>query len=535
MRLVKGLTLVTLLGVITLLRIQWTVVLRTTKNGIVWSGSSSPSSSPSSSALALVENDRSLFLVPLNPNSSFASDVQEIWHDQENYKICVAFRPGARCADPQLLGRLSGPTLTLLESWHWDPRFSIEHNNFTALCGSYQSAWLMPGQQYFVEILVLFCHNFGIETLETRITNDPEKTEDAWLHYNFLNTCIENQRNSRLTQDGAYIDINHDDVFAGPGRWRLRTTTRTRSNLKAFSQPLYTRQQLPECRRPNQTDRLFCSERTNASLLHSFEFEWNNNDSWIRKLQRYQREGTDFVKNITDCQQESLHIAPCVEQTQHFYQNNSLPKICLVGYSHSYWLTYSMMMINFSNQVRWIPTRFPEQVNLEKLSNYHRDYNCVKFVIATGQWAAGNPLGNAGYLFHDFYSKMSQVLHEMAKIPSSDSFGFQVFMRSIHRVPIRQLSAICPPKDWRSPTVMDGYSYLVRKAVADINRTDIIRYIDTSFITSPLWDMSHDWNHLPRMVSDIEAMYILGAVHGLLPPSAISDKSILPVIYQQDM
>ena len=77
---------------------------------------------------------------------------------------------------------------------------------------------------------------------------------------------------------------------------------------------------------------------------------------------------------------------------------------------------------------------------------------------------------------------------------------------------------------------MDGYTYLVRKMVADINMTDRIQYIDTSFITAPLWDISGDWNHLPRLVSDVEAKYVMAAALGLLPPSSISDQSILQVV-----
>ena len=74
---------------------------------------------------------------------------------------------------------------------------------------------------------------------------------------------------------------------------------------------------------------------------------------------------------------------------------------------------------------------------------------------------------------------------------------------------------------------MDGYSHVVRNIVAEINMTQTIQYIDTSFITTPLWDIAPDWCHLPLLVSNVEALYVLGAVLGVLPPSAISPKSIL--------
>jgi hypothetical protein len=74
---------------------------------------------------------------------------------------------------------------------------------------------------------------------------------------------------------------------------------------------------------------------------------------------------------------------------------------------------------------------------------------------------------------------------------------------------------------------MDGYSHVVRNIVANLNMTPTIQYIDTSFITTPLWDSAHDWCHLPPFVSAVEALYVLGAILGVLPPEAISPKSIL--------
>lgn len=417
--------------------------------------------------------------------------------------------------------------------------------NFTALCGSYQSAWLIPGQQqlqrqrYFVEILVLFCHNFGVETLARN-----KKNISTWLSFDFQNVCMENQRKNRVTLDGAYITIERSppppplhrrQQTTTPGRWRL---TASRNNPEAIH-PIYTRHQPPECLEPHPKDRLFCSKRTTSSALYSFEFEWRN-DSWTSHLQHHQSGVVDFLHNISDCQKASSKMQ-CVLKTQDMHQNNTLPKICLVGFSHSYYMAYSMILMDFGHFVRWIPIKFPDEITLDLLIHHHQEFQCVKFILAAGQWAAGHP-ENRPYLFQEFSMKMSRVLYEISNAtttlsttsPDSSSqsvLGFQVFLRSLHRVPICYVTSICPPKDWRSPTVMDGYTYLVRKMVADVNKTDTIQYIDTSFITTPLWDISRDWNHLPRLVSDVEARYVLAAALGMLPPSAISHKSLLNVVY----
>ena len=74
-----------------------------------------------------------------------------------------------------------------------------------------------------------------------------------------------------------------------------------------------------------------------------------------------------------------------------------------------------------------------------------------------------------------------------------------------------RIASFCPPKDWRSPTVLAGYNAIVRSAAR--------RFVDTSFIVSPLWDASVDWGHVCNQASHVEALYLVAVVLGLVEPN----------------
>jgi len=83
----------------------------------------------------------------------------------------------------------------------------------------------------------------------------------------------------------------------------------------------------------------------------------------------------------------------------------------------------------------------------------------------------------------------------------------KLYLRSIHHNPIKDMIGKCQPTDWRSPTVIDSYNMILKKIVSNVDNSRL-DYLDTTFITKPLWDSSHDWNHLPHKVSSVEALFI---------------------------
>ena len=52
--------------------------------------------------------------------------------------------------------------------------------------------------------------------------------------------------------------------------------------------------------------------------------------------------------------------------------------------------------------------------------------------------------------------------------------------------------------------------YIIQKIVEEMN-DDRIEFLDTRFITSPMWDSAFDWGHLPARVSDVKALYMIAS------------------------
>jgi len=181
--------------------------------------------------------------IPSNSNSTIVSDIKDIWHAPEKLAICVSIKSDARCPHPALLGRLSGPALALLE---WTEEES-ENNGTFIHCGSYKEQWLEVGT-YFLDIIVLFCNDFGIDALRR------EQNESAWLSYNFEKDCMEDPNFNRITGAKSYVMIEKNLTHQTPhlaqmGRWVSNTPSQSEP------EPLHTRYQPEDCRINPQLER----------------------------------------------------------------------------------------------------------------------------------------------------------------------------------------------------------------------------------------------------------------------------------------
>eukprot|EP00984_Skeletonema_dohrnii_P037939 scaffold40596_cov389-Skeletonema_dohrnii-CCMP3373.AAC.2 len=79
-----------------------------------------------------------------------SSNRTTIWHYPSNREICLRM-DNVACPHPDLMGRISGSSLAVLDEWGHQSR-SMHHENGTDFivndlyCGSYKNAWLPPGQ-----------------------------------------------------------------------------------------------------------------------------------------------------------------------------------------------------------------------------------------------------------------------------------------------------------------------------------------------------------------------------------------------------
>lgn len=171
-----------------------------------------------------------------------------IWHYPSQCKICVRLDYNW-CPHPDLLGRISGSSLAVLDDWRKiQSRNIIHHENGTiwdtAYCGSYKNAWLPPGK-YNLEIIVVVCSSFGL-TSPMRIINFTK-----WLDYDFKNDCLEDPQNSQITLSSSSLTVE-SEISRVPednrekllkGHWNMDKRRDTH-----FKEPMSTRYQPQNCR-----------------------------------------------------------------------------------------------------------------------------------------------------------------------------------------------------------------------------------------------------------------------------------------------
>ena len=380
---------------------------------------------------------QSLESIALHPNSPMANDIVSIQHDAAQSQILINLRSNATCHNPFVVGRLSGPSLIMVD-WHYPQK------NSNVLVGTYQAAVIGT---YHIELLEIMCHNFLFK--QNQMLN---------MDYDFSKECVQNIMQHRLTSDDAIIKVPETSL-------NQSIEVYWKGLPDAFRHPTFTRVQPHDCSRADE------SKRCNGNL------EW-------KKFYEFQ------------------YTAP-IQQLQ-----STNMRICLIGNSHSRLMTASLKIFIernelFNNlQVTQWPAGYPKEVTRDFIQKYFEVDNCTHVLVAVGQWPAsydqGHPLLLGAY-HQDIRALFQRLQNELPHHVS-------IYARSIHSIPLRKRVSYCPPKDWRHPAVIYGYNLVIQKACQEYG----IEYLDTSLVTTPMWDTSEDWNHLSAYVSDREAQAVLG-------------------------
>eukprot|EP00980_Cylindrotheca_fusiformis_P022405 scaffold9278_cov170-Cylindrotheca_fusiformis.AAC.6 len=398
--------------------------------------------------------------LPINPNSTMAADILDIRHDPNEGAICIHLSPTAQCPYPTWQGRLSGPSLAILE---WQVQKEQEKEGVVH-CGSYNEAWL-PAGEYFVEVIVLYCNDFGVGALE-------RTKESDWLSYKFEKKCVQDPTSFRISKNNAKIDIpstKNGSTGAADQHKRILGHWVNKNKNSVSQNPLYTRYQGQGCRREPSLPR--CLASSDASGFSDYSFEWRDNlgNQWFEKL-------GSMVESST--------------------------KVCLVGFSHSRHLRNAMRRLGLSKFFYWMKAHFLRDVNEALLKDAIHKRGCDQFLIGIAQWP-----GSLHTSFKAYSVGFRRILQLAQKFE-----GARFYFRSIHLNPIGEDTGSCRPRDWRTPPVMDGYSHVIAQAInASISsgkNETFVRFVDTRFVTSPMWDSAVDWRHLPSYVSDVEALYL---------------------------
>ena len=158
-------------------------------------------------------------IVPLSSGVNTSNPyMHSILHNPKETSIVVNFNKNRTCIQPQLIGRLSGMSLSIIE-WDYDNEQSKDD---TVLVGHYNAP--LRGT-YFIEIIVTMCQRLTMDT-------DPR------------NVCLVDPQHHRLTHDNATINVaitrnKSTDI----GIWYNVNSVRDISSIV----PLHTRYQPHGC------------------------------------------------------------------------------------------------------------------------------------------------------------------------------------------------------------------------------------------------------------------------------------------------
>lgn len=317
--------------------------------------------------------------------------------------------------------------------------------------------------EYFDHFLKSLCNDFSFDT-------------------DFLKLCLEDPTAHRLTNGIATIDVvmPRIDTMAGYWKW-MEEDGVGRGRYVALS----TRYQPQNCRIPEELNTARCQSPLGLDRFSPYQFVYN--DGVTRE---------EIIRTKVD----------------RFETNNDESlKICFVGISHAREMNRAVnKSVQKWNVTKVITTQmdaqFPRIVKDRFINRYIRGKRCDKTVIAEGQWSAGRkPVGDRyrsipATLFPAYRDEVEAMILRLQK-----SGVTEFILCSIHYNPLGDLKTTCPPKDWRSPPVIDMYNDIIRNLTEEMN----VPYIGTNFIIGPMWDSAKDICHYKDETGRVEALYML--------------------------
>lgn len=411
------------------------------------------SAAPESLVQQLAEAE--LESIPLHSDATprFQNYTDGVFHDPVSKSVIVRFKSSndrpLPCPRPVLRGRLSGPSLAILTNWTMHYPQSMDDKHLVELRATYD---VPLAGRYFVDIIAMLCDDW-------RLGPDPES-------FNYRNLCIEDVNHNRITHpEAAWIDIQ---PAAGSPNGAIGFWYRNESEAISDETHLITRVQPPYCKNAMKRDPacvpFFFRE---DHLSYSFRF-------------------TDTSMSVED-----LH--------KRIQATDNKDTICTIGKSHSEYLVLrGFNNIGLGERARWISTRYPEDV-VDVLDDI-RSFGCNKFIVAIGQWPSSFKPENP-YTVGKFRSTMTDAVHLL----SSEFPDAEIYLRSIHYLPLGFKRSACPPDDFRDPALIDAYNTAL-DSICD--STHKCTYVANRFITEPMWDEAEDWNHPTELVYVPEALYL---------------------------
>ena len=419
------------------------------------------------------------------------TEIESIIHVPNEAKIMVKLNPSRDriCKKPRIFGRLSGKYLTMIY-WDTDAHEKMDHEynvgsetkisrkatfNNTIRTDVITGYYSLPSEgRYFIDIIGLMCNDFPFE-------------------YDFNSICLENVDHMHLTANGAFVDVtttskNLADEFVFQSTYATSAAAAVHgywkwSNKTVAPIPLKTRYQRQNCRSGEMSVKRVCTETSDLDRFEPYTFEWSGN-----------HEDTD---------------EPHIDLKNYKYtgknRGNETFKICTGGQSHSRELlthiTYLLDVYNVSNvEVGQVPMNRPHEMKGRRWE-FNRALNCNIIILGLGQWSAGKSPQKVtpGTTFPTYQKDLEEG------ILSWKSSNINFVIRKSHYNALGDIRNTCPPTDWRSPPVIDGYNEISRSLAQKHN----ITYLDTGSLMDPMWDSPGDFCHYRGLEGRTEALFLL--------------------------
>ena len=420
---------------------------------------------------------------PMTTPSFLQSEVEQITHIPHESKIVVKFKDSIdrKCLKPRIFGRISGQYLSMI---HWDAdaegklivhdelnhrRLIFDNTTRTDIITGY---YILPSTgRYSIEIIGLLCNDFPFDQ-------------------DFNPICLEDADHNHLTAPDAFIDVmTTSDALLTDAAASTKPLVSTFpptarkpfgfwkwNNATIDPVPLTTRYQGQNCRKSVEKR---CLESGSLERFKPYSFQWSDPD-----MSTLSYHDNDKIKADSN---QTLHI-------------------CAAGNSHS-----RELVVHFNY---WIDRFNITNVSTGQLTmSYPRDMkyrfgkkavNCNITIVGLGQWSAGKKPRKVipATTLPEYYKELQNG------ILNWKSLGVKMALRKIHYNPLGDISTQCPPIDWRSPPVIDGYNEIVQTLAEKHN----IPYIDAGAVMDPMWDSASDYCHYRGLEGRTEALYILQEV-----------------------
>ena len=414
-----------------------------------------------------------------NGLSLLASEIETISHIPSKRQITIKLRGGDSriCARPFVVGRLSGPYVSLIDKWTpiYVSNITTTDQNEREVVDQLVAEYNVPSTgRYFLEIIGLLCNDL--------------RWDDE-----YKDVCLEDHAYMRITGDSTYINVdtvitpNDSSNRSNIGYWKWFGNTSTSGLNSGDSDqhtPLLTRYQPPGCRGASEGA---CQLPMSLDRFKPYQFQ--------------------FLRDNESARVRSRAFAISSNAS------NGQTHLCFVGLSHAREMAQAvntwLQQWNMSSIVaRSYDAQFPRFVNKGFIQHIIIGKRCIKTVIAAGQWSAGRKPPGGKYRNvppTPFPEYMKEVRDMILALKATQAKG--IFLRSIHYNSLGDIKLTCPPQDWRHPPVIDRYNVIIRNLTRAFN----ISFIDTSQIISPMWDSAGDYCHYRNdKVSSAEALYVLG-------------------------